>query len=153
MPPAGSILWLRDRGGRFPTFRFEADTDQGTSGWLSFTALNRVELVLAEASADEWNAGAAGTERSLQRIAREAGRTDLRSVRLLRIGNLPSGRGLPFRMYRALWPRAQLVYSSLDGSPEASVDGEQTVAQFVECGGRLSVHRHSTSTGALPGAA
>jgi hypothetical protein len=144
MNPPGSVLWLQDQHGRFPVFQFEGDTDAFGMGWMSFTSTNRREIVVAEVTASEWNEGASGEARALQRVSEALGRDDLRFVPCLRLEATGESGRVSFQAFRASNARPKPVYAALDRDGEATVECTQSLEAFTKTGG--CAHFHSAAT-------
>jgi hypothetical protein len=120
----------------FPHAVFFGDTDMATAGWISLTSRSRREIVLAELTASEWNAGEAGVEGLIGRLHQTLGRTDLAHVRLVRPPSFPAA-GLSLADFRRKIGKP--TYSDLSGAGESSVEREESLEDFQRNGGIVSV--------------
>jgi hypothetical protein len=145
MHPPGSVIWLRDTQGLFPIFTFGGDTDPLNEGWTSLTSTNRREIVLAKATAMEFNRGERGITETRKRAEEQLRRSDLREVHLLRVEEANPPRGTSFQAFRSAYSQRKTFYSSLEGPGEATVESIQTTQEFVAAGGAI----HTVSEGQL----
>ena len=127
----GYVIWLTDGMVEFPHFVFSADTDMPLGGLLSLTALNRRELVLAEAAPGE------APDAAVARVSQKLERKDLRLIHLLRREEPQTVVGESFQAFRARLQEhpSRLFYSNLDGNGESRVLREEAAESFVANGG------------------
>src|SRR5262245_36901593 len=110
-------------------FVFTADTDMETDGLCSASRCNRAEVVIAEATPEEWNAfedgGAANLEK---RLAEDLNLPDLRVLRLRRVEQ----RG-PSAFARIFLPSAWRTYERPDLIYACPCCEEGEVRAVAEC--------------------
>jgi len=132
-----SILRCSECGEHWPNMTFSGDTDMVTAGLgsLSSRALN--ELVIAELSPHEFTDT---TGQALgERISNQLGRTDLRSIRLLRSEQAPIAAGTSFQQFREKYepPRLVFVCPDCEGG-EATEIASVSLDAFKAQGGKLT---------------
>jgi hypothetical protein len=127
-------------GRQFPHFRPAGDADTDTAGVGSLSSCEENTVVVAELSPTESNEFEGGGAKAFEeRLAKQLGRADLRSVRLLRVEKteLPAG-GPSFQDFRKQYAPPILVYTCvccLGG--ESKPIGELTVDEFRRNGGQV----------------
>ena len=133
------IRWLRSlRTGRcFPTVLFAGDTDMATAGLLSLSSTSRSEVAVAHLTAKEVDAANSRASSLIEdRINCLLGRSDFRSVPLLRVVEQKSQPGIPFRGFRSSYRPPELFYRDIFNSRgEAVVDRDETMVEFRNAGG------------------
>lgn len=112
-----TILWLESKGTgrRFPVARFSADTDMPTVSLVSLTSITRQEIVVAQLTAGECNAGELLRYQQMQsRINAALHRDDLRAVWLVCAEERkPYTPGLSFQEFRRIYRSPCLLYRDI----------------------------------------
>lgn len=137
-----TIVWLANPAGKlFPIVRFTGDTDMVTEGWVSLTSTERPEVVVTQATAEEWNSlESTGASQIEARINRQLGRNDLRYVRLMRVEDQGNPKGVSFQEFRKAYKPPKLLYQDIySPTSQASEVSQTTRADFERGGGKVLV--------------
>lgn len=128
-------------GAVFPHYGFTGETDADTDGLYSATSCAANELVIAEATPDEWNEMGRGDGTLAERnLAQQLGRNDLKIVRLLRVEDTSSAKGLSFAEFQKVYKPPVLIYScACCPNGESRAIEELSVVRFKKCGGRIEL--------------
>lgn len=135
-----TILWLQSRATKqqFPTVLFSADTDAATDGWVSLTSVDRPEVVVTEATAEEYQAVMKGPEGHLlieDRVNAALKRADLKCPWLVRVEEAsPATQGHLHQEYPKILYRDILSPDSL-----AAIVRRTTRREFERSGGTVTV--------------
>ena len=137
-----TILWLESQatGRRFPMAQFSADTDMATAGWVSLTSIASHEIVVAQMTAEEYNAGEPFEYTLLEnRINAALHRADLRVPWLVQVEERgPEATGLSFQDFSKAYRPPRLLYRDIfaEGSLAEKVS-EMSRESFERGGGKL----------------
>lgn len=139
----GTVLMLRCRtcSAVFPHFLFSGEQDTDTDRLCSASACDTIEVVVAEATADEWNDLAHGSVSVLQaRLSSQLARDDLRVLRILRVEpGKNSGKGASFQDFRKEYSPPITIFSCACCGGDSEATEEITVDAFQKAHGRLHV--------------
>lgn len=136
-----SVIWVRSltTAKEFPVAQFSGDTDMATDGFVSFTSIERPELILARLTSEEWSLqlprGALAAE---QRLNAELGRADLRACWLVRVEEAAAPSAATFQEFRRSYiPPATIHRDIYSPDGEAKVVREESAAEFLASGGAI----------------
>jgi hypothetical protein len=114
-----TILWLHSQttAKQFPIVQFSGDTDMVTDGWLSLTSIHQQEIVVTQATADEYRAISNSNEGYLKvehRVNAVLGRTDLRCSWLVGVEESAKAvQGMPFQKFRKSFRPPKLLFNDI----------------------------------------
>jgi hypothetical protein len=126
----------------FHCFVFTSEDDTGTAGLCSASRCNQPEVVIAEATPEEWNACDAGDSKILEdRLSRNLNLHGLKILRLLRVEQPnSSSEGRRFQDFSRTYKSPTLVYACpCCTHGEGYVTKEYSVPEFQYHGGKLVV--------------
>ncbi len=135
----GTISWLRSCSTerKFPILVFHRDVDFATACLASVTGVERHDIVAFSLIDDEYNTD--DVSFCERRINTELGRTDLRTVRLLRsVETFDAPAGISFQEYQRLYTPPKLFYTDIhDLDGEAELIRDESIDDFIRAGGTL----------------
>ncbi len=129
-------------GSVFHNFLFSGEDDSETAGLCSASRRNIADVVIAEATSDEWGAFEGNGLSLLEvRLADTLNLTGLKVLRLLRVEQSGGvAEKTSFKDFLQTYKPPTLVYACPACSQgEAHVIGECTIDEFKACGGKLTV--------------
>ncbi|MCX4155384.1 MULTISPECIES: hypothetical protein [Paraburkholderia] len=141
-----TILWLQSKTSekQFPIVEFSADTDMATLGWVSLTSTDRPEIVVTQATAEEFRAiaddldGYLGVE---HRVNTALKRCDLKCSWLVRVENVTSSaEGLSFQEFRKAYQPPKLFFRDILHCDSLAVEVSRTTrSEFERNGGKFII--------------
>jgi hypothetical protein len=141
-----TILWVQSQttAKQFPIVQFSGDTDMVTDGWLSLTSVNQPEVVVTQATADEYRAIAKGNDGYLKvqhRVNAALGRTDLRCSWLVGIEEVAkTAQGTSFQEFRKSYKPPKLQFNDIFAQSSVATETSRTSrSEFERDGGKLVV--------------
>ncbi|WP_293266081.1 hypothetical protein [Oryzomicrobium sp.] len=129
---------------QFPTVQFSGDTDMVTDGWLSLTSVNQLEIVITQATADEYRAIAQDNDGYLKvehRINAALGRIDLRCSWLVSVEEVAkTAQGTSFQESQKSYQPPKLLFKDIFAQDSVATETSRTSRSEFECnGGKLVV--------------
>ena len=141
-----TILWLQSQttSRRFPIVQFTGDTDMVTDGWESFTSVSRSEIVVAQATEDEYRAIAKGQDGYLEierRVNAALARTDLRCIWLVGVEqNSSAPNGASFHEFQKAYQPPKLLFRDIFAPQSLAYEVSRTSRpDFESEGGKVVV--------------
>jgi hypothetical protein len=141
-----TIVWLKSKATEkhFPVVLFSGDTDMVTDGWLSLTSSELPEIVVTQATADEYRAISKGDDAYLNvedRVNAALRRIDLRCSWLVGVEKVAiTGQGMSFEGFRKSYQPAKLIFKDIFVLDSLAYETSRTTRfEFESNGGKVVV--------------
>lgn len=136
-----TILWLQSQATsrRFPIVQFSGDTDMVTNRWVSLTSVEHLEIVVTQATADEYHAIAKGDDGYLQierRVNAALWRTDFKCSWLVGVEEASKPvQEISFQEFLKSYQPPRLLFRDIFAHESLAHEAARTTRLEFECSG------------------